>query len=1164
MFEIFPWSPHLETGITLIDEQHHVLVALLNRLAQQHVEGASEPEIHTILGELADYADFHFRSEEAIWQTHLSGDALLDEHVQSHQRFFAHITELRSGDRPFQAVLDDLFAFLTQWLAYHILDKDKRMAFVVLALQDGLGQEAARQWADEHMRGATATLIQTVLTMYQALSSQALELMHEKLAHQRAQEALRSTEERWRFLLDSSDQERASGSTLEKKLSTLIDHLPAGLAVANTLTHRFVFVNPWFCQMLGYTREELLNLGPADIHPSDNLAIMQADFQNLTIGKRMAALELPVIRKDGSHFTASLERVPLTLDGQPSAMAIFVDVTERLAAEQALQASKAQLQTLLDTIPDQIWLKDAHGVFLSCNPAFERIFGVPEGAIIGKTDHDFLPKEQADFFRQQDQAAVTAGCPTVNEEWLTFADDGQRALMETTKVPMHTPDGQLLGVLGISHNITKRRAAETALEVERLRLQNAIEAAQAGTWERDIVAGLIRFNERAAAMMGYAQDRERERVYDDYVAAIHPEDRGRAQQLITQHLCGELPRFEAELRLLHQDGHWVWCRCLGRVTQRDATGQPLLVAGIIIDISEHKAHQAQLKYLTQHDALTGLPNRKLFVETLALAMGRCVAPYEHLGVAYIDLDGFTAINEVHGQELGNQLIVELGRRLVGGLLEHQYLAHIGGDEFAVLLGGLEQTDAHVVQASRLLTAVAQTLELNGLNLSVTASIGVTLYPQNDKVDAEQLLRQSDQAMYQAKLAGKNCFRVFDPVKDETTREQFLRLDEIRQALVNQEFVLYYQPKVHLKSGEVIGFEALIRWQHPERGLVPPGVFIPLLERHPLAITLGNWVIETALAQLALWQTQGIRTVVSVNIDGTQLHDPDFVDRLQGQLRQQPTVSPSQLELEILETGALENMPHVSALIGRLQALGIECALDDFGTGYSSLTFLKQLVTHTIKIDQSFVRGMQDDAEHAAIVYSVLGLAHNFDRRPLAEGVETEALGRMLIEFGCEYGQGYAIARPMPSAEVAHWLAQWHAPDSWAHSQAVSPGDMSTLLAEVEHQAWLNKLHALATGKTTAEPATSQSCRFGQWLTKPATQQRFAQHAGFATVTTVHALLHQQAEHLLDHIRSGAAHEQLAPLLADMNALSQQMHDAMRLMRQTVPGPQGPTSDFGLL
>jgi diguanylate cyclase (GGDEF)-like protein len=404
-------------------------------------------------------------------------------------------------------------------------------------------------------------------------------------------------------------------------------------------------------------------------------------------------------------------------------------------------------------------------------------------------------------------------------------------------------------------------------------------------------------------------------------------------------------------------------------------------------------------------------------------------------VAYIDLDGLAAINAAHGLEIGNLVVMEVGHRLTHAMREREHIAHIGGDEFAVILGNLPTPDAYQTPVKRLLEAVAAPMTLSGLNLNATASIGITLYPQGDKVDAEQLLRQADQAMYLAKLAGKNRHHVFDPVNDESTRERFLRIDEIRQGLLRSEFVLFYQPKVNLISGAVVGFEALIRWQHPTQGLLAPAKFIPTLDKHPMAITLGDWVIEAALAQLAQWNAQGIHTAVSVNIDSLQLHDPDFAVRLQRQLGAQPTVQANQLELEILETGALENMAHVSALINQLQTIGFECALDDFGTGYSSLTFLKQLTAHTIKIDQSFVRGMLDDDEHSAIVNSVLDLARNFDRQALAEGVETEAHGVALIECGCELAQGYAIARPMPSADVPLWLAQWHLPTLWAQAHA---------------------------------------------------------------------------------------------------------------------------------
>nr|WP_319564317.1 bacteriohemerythrin [uncultured Rhodoferax sp.] len=910
MFEIFPWNPNLETGIDLIDVQHRKLVSLINQLAQQHVQGATEAEVQAILGELSDYADYHFRTEEGIWKTALAGDDWLIQHIQTHQRFFRHIAELQSNQRPFQEVLDELFSYLIQWLAYHILDNDKRMALALKAIGQGASVASAHAQADAHMQGATATLIQTVLGMYQTLSSQALILMHEKLGRQRAEQALAESEARWRLLLEHTADHQHSGSRFEKNLSKIIDELPAGLAVVNPGSLGFVFVNPWFCRMLGYTRDELLALGVEDIHPPECFAEVTSSLRSVSLHQRRSALIMPVYRKDGSHFLASIERTAIDLDGMLSSMAIFTDVTER-------------------------------------------------------------------------------------------------------------------------------EVARTALEDERLRLQNAMDAVQAGTWELDLNTQTVRYDDRFARMLGYDNRGPMAGAYAMYMSWIHTDDRAAQQLQMDRHLRGDTPRFEAELRLRHKDGHWVWCRTLGRVMQRDTHNQPLWVTGISVDISEQKTHRQQIDHITHHDALTGLPNRKLFVQTLAQAMQAATQAHHVLAVTYLDLDGLSAINDCYGQEVGNQLVLEVSRRLRQLPHPHDHLAHIGGDEFAVILSPLEQPQAFETPVKALLDMVSAPMILHGITLQVTASIGITLFPQLEKMDAEQLLRQADQAMYLAKLAGKNRAHLFDPINDETTRAQFMRIDEIHQGLLKNEFVLHYQPKVNLSSGAVVGFEALIRWQHPSRGLLLPGLFIPALSQHPMAVNLGNWVIDTALAQLAQWNALGIRTTVSVNIDSLQLHDPDFADRLQRQLNAQPSVQPWQLELEILETGALENMAHVSALVNHLQRMGFECALDDFGTGYSSLTFLKQLEARTIKIDQSFVRGMLDDAQHAAIVNSVLDLARNFTRRALAEGVETEAHGQALIELGCEFGQGFAIAHAMPADTVALWLSQWQVPASWAaHRPAV--------------------------------------------------------------------------------------------------------------------------------
>jgi len=306
---------------------------------------------------------------------------------------------------------------------------------------------------------------------------------------------------------------------------------------------------------------------------------------------------------------------------------------------------------------------------------------------------------------------------------------------------------------------------------------------------------------------------------------------------------------------------------------------------------------------------------------------------------------------------------------------------------------------------------------------VSASIGVSVYPQADDVDADQLLRQADQAMYHAKVAGKNRYHLFDAERDHHLRVRNDQLERIAQALAQDEFVLYYQPKVNLRSGAVIGAEALIRWQHPDQGLLAPNAFLPVIESHALGIALGEWVLETALQQIETWHHQGIDLPVSINMTGQDLQQPQFAARLASRLKLHPGVKPGRLELEVLETSALDDMGLVAGIINACADMGVQFALDDFGTGYSSLTYLKRLPAQTLKIDQSFVRDMLDDPADLAIVQGVLGLAAAFKRQAIAEGAETQAHCQALLDIGCELAQGYGIARPMPAHAMADWIAQ---------------------------------------------------------------------------------------------------------------------------------------------
>jgi diguanylate cyclase (GGDEF)-like protein len=394
------------------------------------------------------------------------------------------------------------------------------------------------------------------------------------------------------------------------------------------------------------------------------------------------------------------------------------------------------------------------------------------------------------------------------------------------------------------------------------------------------------------------------------------------------------------------------------------------------------------------------------------------------------LDGFKAVNDEHGHAVGDRLLIQLADRLTASLREVDTFARLGGDEFVAVLTDLEDINASVHVLERMLFNASQPIQVDSRVLRVSASIGVSYFPQKSGTDAEQLLRQADQAMYHAKLLGKNRYAVFDAENDISVRGYNANLERIRQALLSNEFVLYYQPKVNMRTREFVGVEALIRWLHPQQGLLAPGQFLPLIENHKVSVNVGEWVIRQALLQLAQWQDAGTLVPISVNVGALQLQQPDFLERLQMILAEFPAYQPHSLQLEILETSALEEIDQVSRFIKRCEDLGVGFALDDFGTGYSSLTYLNKLPISTIKIDQSFVRDMLHDRDNRSILDGILWIMRQLNRSVIAEGVETLAHGRMLMDLGCELAQGYGIARPMPAEMLSAWLLQWQANEDW--------------------------------------------------------------------------------------------------------------------------------------
>ncbi|MFN8061979.1 MAG: EAL domain-containing protein [Vicinamibacterales bacterium] len=570
----------------------------------------------------------------------------------------------------------------------------------------------------------------------------------------------------------------------------------------------------------------------------------------------------------------------------------------------------------------------------------------------------------------------------------------------------------------------ERKRVEDALRESEERYQLAVKGANDGLWDWKIASGDTYFSPRWKAIIGYDDDGLPNRM-DEWWSRVHPEERDETRAKFDAHLLGRTPQFDAEFRMLHQDGHYRWVRCRG-VAIRDGSGAALRMAGSLTDVTEAKLW----------DPLTGLPNRALLVDRVSRLVEQAKRrPAYQFALLLIDVDELNIVNNSLGRGLGDQLLVEVSRRITRTIGQWSQLdetssrgeltvARIGGDEFTVLLEDLSSVTEAMSVADRILQCLSQPVTVDGQEMFCSVTVGIAMSATRYE-RADDLIRDAGTALRRAKAAGKSRYELFDIRMREETRARLQLETDLRRAIERQEFRLFYQPIVHLASGRVHGFEALIRWQHPDRGLLGPSAFIDAAEENGLIVPMGHWVLEEACRQLDAWiraHGSDAPKTINVNLSSQQFQDTGFVGQV-ARVLATFNMDPSRLELEITESTAMAHKEEVVATLRGLKSLNVALSIDDFGTGYSSLSYLHRFPLNTLKIDRSFVSRLPGEPSDVSIVRTIVTLAHSLNMTVVAEGVETTTQLQMLRALGCEYGQGFHFAAPLSGDQASAWLVE---------------------------------------------------------------------------------------------------------------------------------------------
>ncbi|BBN60449.1 EAL domain-containing protein [Hydrogenovibrio marinus] len=820
---------------------------------------------------------------------------------------------------------------------------------------------------------------------------------------------------------------------LQKELNTVagtlgrIMNAATEVAIIATDTRGYITsFNAGAEKLLGYGAEEMIGKQtPHAFHIEDEvkrkrkqiekeIGALESDMQVFTWQSEKdggVEGEWTYLRKDGKRVPVNLVVTPIYADDDKTIigyLGISRDISKLKESQHALLQAQNQLRATLDAIPDMLFEVNNDGHMTNYHTAVTNKLYLPPSEFLGKCYQDVLPSNVVEVCDAAfDEAREKGRSRGKQYEMFTPSGKCHFELSVSCKLNAH----QECSFVVLVRDITERFNAQQHLRL----IGNVFNHAREGITITDIDGNIVDVNKGFTDITGY----QREEVL------------GKNPRMLKSNLqsadfykemwkdISEKGFWTGEMWNRHKSGE-VYAEVITVSAIYDDKGHVQNYMGIFTDVTSIKENQKRLEHIAHYDVLTQLPNRVLLADRLQQSIIHADRNDKSLAVLFVDLDGFKEVNDLYGHDVGDQLLVKVSERMQASLRAEDTLARLGGDEFVAVLVDLESPQFCEPVLERMLMSVSEPILIGAHLVKVSASIGVALYP-NDLSDADLLIRHADQAMYQAKQEGKNRFRFFDVDQDAIVKSQTALLSEIRNAILENQFVLYYQPKADLEAAEVCGAEALIRWEHPVRGLLYPDEFLPVIHDHPLSVDLDEWVMRTAIEQWDSWHQQGLNIPISINISARSLLEKDFKDRIQHCLGRFPAINSSALSFEVLETTALEDVHHVGDLMRFCHKLGLEFALDDFGTGYSSLTYLRHLPARMIKIDQSFVRDMLEDRDDMAIVDGILKLTQAFGRDVIAEGVETLEHCQRLYAMGCPKVQGYVIARPIKSEDFPNWV-----------------------------------------------------------------------------------------------------------------------------------------------